>query len=228
MHMIYEQIEKGRFLSRPNRFLAFVERMGTIETCHVKNTGRCRELLLPGSTVYIQKATNPLRKTQYDLIAVQKGTRLINIDSAAPNGVFYEWIREGYFLPKIKKVWKEKTWEDSRLDFLIETKTNRTLVEVKGVTLEQDGVVRFPDAPTQRGIKHIETLCRAHAQGIDTCLFFVIQMEGVKYFAPNEETHPAFGAALRRAAAVGVRLMAYDCTVTPTQITLREPVEIRL
>ena len=199
-----------------------------IETCHVKNTGRCRELLLPGSTVYIQKATNPLRKTQYDLIAVQKGTRLINVDSAAPNGVFYEWANAGRFLPNTEMVWKEQMWEDSRLDFLVETKTKRTLVEVKGVTLEQDGVVRFPDAPTQRGIKHIETLCRARVQGMDACLFFVIQMEGVKYFAPNEETHPAFGAALRRAAAAGVRLMAYDCTVLPTQITLRAPVEIRL
>lgn len=226
--MIYEQIYEGRFLSRPNRFLALVERNGIVETCHVKNTGRCRELLIPGAVVYIQKAKNPVRKTKFDLIAVWKGKRLINLDSSAPNGVFYEWAKAGHFSPNSERVLKEQAWGDSRLDFLVETKLRRTLVEVKGVTLEQDGVVRFPDAPTQRGVKHIETLCRAVEQGWDACLFFVVQMEGVRYFTPNDETHPAFGAALRRAAKAGVRLMAYDCTVKPEEIALRAPVEIRL
>ena len=228
LHMIYEEIYEGRFLSRPNRFLALVERNGVTETCHVKNTGRCRELLIPGALVYIQKAKNPARKTKFDLIAVWKGNRLINMDSSAPNGVFYEWAKAGRFSPDTEQVKKEQVWGDSRLDFLVETKEGHTLVEVKGVTLEQDDVVQFPDAPTQRGVKHIETLCRAVEQGWDACLFFVIQMENVRYFTPNDATHPAFGAALRRASQAGVRLMAYDCTVKPGEIALRAPVEIRL
>ncbi len=226
--MIYERILKGRFLERPNRFVALVELSGTVEICHVKNTGRCKELLVPGAVVYVQEAQNPARKTKYDLIAVEKGARVINMDAAAPNGVFGEWAREGRFLPGTRQVRQEQVWEDSRLDFLVETEQGRTLVEVKGVTLEEHNVVKFPDAPTQRGVKHIETLCRAKVQGIDACLFFVIQMEGVRYFEPNDETHPAFGAALRRAASLGVRLMAYDCTVTPERIALRAPVEIQL
>lgn len=215
-------------MERPNRFIALVELFGEVEICHVKNTGRCKELLVPGATVYVQRAKNDSRKTKYDLISVEKEGRLINIDSAAPNGVFGEWARHGRFLPETEAVRQERVWEDSRLDFFVETRQGITLVEVKGVTLEEHGVAKFPDAPTQRGVKHIEALCRAKAQGIDACLFFVIQMEGVLYFTPNDEMHPAFGAALRNAASLGVKLMAYDCIVTPDRIALRAPVEIRL
>lgn len=227
--MQYGTVIPGIFRNRPNRFIALVEAEGAEQMCHVKNTGRCRELLVPGCRVYLEKAANPARKTQYDLIAVDKGGLLINMDAQAPNRVFREWAEAGHFLPDVTAVRPEYTFGASRLDFCVETTGGvRHLVEVKGVTLEDGGAVRFPDAPTERGVKHIRELQRAAAMGLDAALFFVIQIEGVRSLSPNDDTHPAFGAALREAAAAGVRVLAYDCHVTPESLTLRAPVPVIL
>ena len=227
--MRYGEVIPGVFRSRPNRFIALVEAEGAEQVCHVKNTGRCRELLVPGCRVYLEKAANPARKTKYDLIAVEKGGLLINMDAQAPNRVFREWAEAGAFLPDVTAVHPEYTFGASRLDFCVETAGGiRHLVEVKGVTLEENGRTRFPDAPTERGVKHIRELQRAAAMGLDAVLFFVIQMEGVRSLAPNDDTHPAFGAALREAAAAGVRVLARDCHVTPDSLTLRAPVPVIL
>jgi len=226
--MIYQNVTKGTFLQRPNRFIAICEIDGVQEVCHVKNTGRCRELLIPAATVYLQRSDNPSRKTKYDLIAVEKGGLLINMDSQAPNRVFDEWAKEGHFLPGLLSVRPEFTWEDSRFDFRLEDSEGPIFVEVKGVTLEENGLASFPDAPTERGIKHLQGLQRVVEQGGRAAVFFVIQMKGVRTFSPNDRTHPAFGEALRRAAAVGVQVCAYDCLVTPDTLMLDSPVEICL
>ena len=227
--MQYGTVIPGIFRSRPNRFIALVEAEGAEQVCHVKNTGRCRELLVPGCRVYLEKAANPARKTKYGLIAVDKGGVLINMDAQAPNRVFREWAEAGGFLPDVTAVRPEYTFGASRLDFCVETAGGvQHLVEVKGVTLEENGTVRFPDAPTERGVKHIRELQRAAAMGLDAALFFVIQMEGVRSLSPNDDTHPAFGAALREAAAAGVRVLACDCRVTPDSLTLRSPVPVIL
>ena len=226
--MRYNAIEKARFLSRPNRFIAHVDLDGRTEVCHVKNTGRCRELLLPGAAVYLERSPNPARKTKYDLIAVEKGTLLINMDAQAPNKVFGEWAAAGKFLPGLTLIRPEYTWEDSRFDFLLEDGQGKIFVEVKGVTLEEDGEVRFPDAPTERGVKHLHGLRRAVAQGPRAAVFFVIQMKGPARFRPNDKTHPAFGEALREAAGNGVGVYAYDCLVTPDTLELDAPVEVDL
>jgi sugar fermentation stimulation protein A len=226
--MEYGTIVAGTFLQRPNRFIAYVETPEGTQVCHVKNTGRCRELLVPGCTVYLEKADNPARKTGYDLIAVEKGPLLINMDAQAPNRVFREWAEAGHFLPDAKAVRPEVPWGESRLDFCVETPRGPHLVEVKGVTLEENGLARFPDAPTERGVKHIRELQRAVAAGLDATLFFVVQMEGMVSVSPNDGTHPAFGAALREAAAAGVRVEAWDCAVTPGSIAIRRPVPVRL
>ena len=226
--MEYRHIERGRFLSRPNRFIAHVELEGRTEICHVKNTGRCRELLVPGAAVYLERADNPARKTGYDLVAVEKGERLINMDAQAPNRVFGEWAAAGLFLPGLTAIRPEFTWEDSRFDFCLEDGAGPVLVEVKGVTLEEDGVVRFPDAPTERGVKHLRGLLRAAERGYRAAAFFVIQMENVRCFRPNDETDPAFGQALREAAAGGVGVYAYDCRVTPTSLVMGAPVPVDL
>ncbi|MDE7220379.1 MAG: DNA/RNA nuclease SfsA [Oscillospiraceae bacterium] len=226
--MRYNAIEKARFLSRPNRFIAHVDLDGRTEVCHVKNTGRCRELLLPGAAVYLERSPNPARKTKYDLIAVEKGTLLINMDAQAPNKVFGEWAAAGKFLPGLTLIRPEYTWEDSRFDFLLEDGQGKIFVEVKGVTLEEDGEVRFPDAPTERGVKHLHGLRRAVAQGHRAAVFFVIQMKGPARFRPNDKTHPAFGEALREAAGNGVGVYAYDCLVTPDTLELDAPVEVDL
>ena len=226
--MQYAHIQTGRFLDRPNRFIAHVE-MGTgTEVCHVKNTGRCRELLTPGATVYLERSENPARKTKYDLVAVEKGRLLINMDAQAPNKVFSEFARAGRFLPGLTAVRPEFTWEDSRFDFRLEDGQGPVFVEVKGVTLEENGEARFPDAPTERGVKHLRGLLRAVEQGYRAAVFFVIQMEGVRRFRPNDETHPAFGRALREAAAGGVRVLAYDCSVTPDSLEIRRSVLVVL
>lgn len=226
--MRYKNIVSGQFLSRPNRFVANV-RVGEEElVCHVKNTGRCRELLTPGAQVYLERAENLNRKTLYDLVAVQKGERLINMDSQAPNQAVKEWLEEGILFPDVDLIKPEKTYGASRFDFYIETPAEQIFMEVKGVTLEEDGIVRFPDAPTERGIKHIEELIAATKAGYQAYLLFVIQMKQVRYFAPNDVTHPAFGEALRRAQAAGVHLLAYDCVVTADEMRIDEPVEIRL
>ena len=224
--MQYGCVVPAVFLSRPNRFIARV-RLGeqTVE-CHVKNTGRCRELLRPGVQVWLEKGRGAKRKTAWDLIAVQKGERLVNMDAQAPNRAFGEWARN--LEPGIVSVRPEVFFEDSRLDFLLETETGRHYVEVKGVTLESGGHVRFPDAPTERGVRHLHTLMRAVEQGHRATVFFVVQMDNVRDFAPNDETHPAFGEALRQAASAGVQVLAYSCHVTPEEVTMDRPVPVLL
>lgn len=226
--MRYHNVIPGRFIARPNRFIAHVETAEGVEVCHVKNTGRCRELLLPGARVYLERAGNPARKTAYDLIAVEKGGLLINMDAQAPNRVFAEWARGGGFQPGVTAVRPEVRCGASRLDFCVETDQGPHYVEVKGVTLEEGGEARFPDAPTERGVKHIHELQQAAAAGFGATLFFVVQMEGVRSVAPNDATHPAFGAALREAASHGVNVCAYDCFVTPECISIRRPVPVIL
>ncbi|WP_297871198.1 DNA/RNA nuclease SfsA [uncultured Oscillibacter sp.] len=226
--MRYRTVVPGRFLCRPNRFIAQVETAAGVQTVHVKNTGRCRELLVPGASVYLEQSANPRRKTAFDLIAVDKGGLLINMDAQAPNRVFAEWAGAGNFLPDCTALRREYVYGDSRLDFCLETPGGLHLVEVKGVTLEEGGAARFPDAPTERGVKHIQELRRAVEAGLGATLFFVVQMEGMRSVAPNDETHPAFGRALREAAAAGVRVCAWDCAVTPESLTLRAPVPVLL
>ena len=224
--MEYRDVVRGRFLSRPNRFIALVELDGAETVCHVKNTGRCRELLTPGAWVYLTPGAAPGRKTAYDLIAVEKGSRLINMDAQAPNRVFGEFART--FDPQALSVRPEYRFGASRLDFCLERPDGLHLVEVKGVTLEEGGHARFPDAPTERGVKHLRELISAVEQGHRATAFFLIQMANVTDFAPNDDTHPAFGATLRRAAAAGVQLAAYDCRVTPDSLTVGSPVPVRL
>ena len=226
--MQYRSVVSGSFIDRPNRFVARVKIGDEVHTVHVKNTGRCRELLVPGAAVYLEQGSNPNRKTQYDLIAVEKGDRLINMDSQAPNQVFGEWVSAGGFLPGVTAVRREYTYGGSRLDFCLETPEGPHFVEVKGVTLEENGRARFPDAPTERGVKHIGELQRAVEAGHRATLVFVVQMEQVESVAPNDETHPAFGEALRRAAAAGVQVRAYACGVTPDRISISRPVPVLL
>lgn len=226
--MQYGKILPARFLSRPNRFVARVEAEGEELVCHVKNTGRCRELLVPGATVWLEESPNPSRKTKFDLIAVEKGDRLINMDAQAPNKVFGEWAAAGGFREGLTLLRPETTYGSSRFDFYWESSKSRGFVEVKGVTLEEDGIVRFPDAPTLRGIKHLDELVKAREAGYEAAVCFVIQMENVRWFAPNDETHPEFGQALRRAAQAGVEILAMDCAVTPQSLTIGKPVPIRL
>jgi len=226
--MRYPNIHAARFLHRPNRFIAHCEMDGEVLTVHVKNTGRCRELLVPGAAVWLTRSDNPARKTAWDLVAVEKGSRLINMDANAPNAVFGEFVRRGGFLPGAVFVRPEFTWGGSRFDFRLETEDGVHLVEVKGVTLEGQGVVRFPDAPTERGVRHLRELQAAVAAGLEAHAVFVIQMSDVTHFEPNDATHPAFGQALRAAAAAGVHLHAYTCRVTPDSMELDAPVPIRL
>lgn len=225
--MRYRTVVPGRFLARPNRFIAQVEAEGAVQTVHVKNTGRCRELLVPGAAVYLERCAAPRRKTAFDLIAVRKGELLINMDAQAPNRVFAEWASG--LLPPGAVLRREYVYGGSRLDFCVERPQEPPyLIEVKGVTLEEGGAARFPDAPTERGVKHIRELQKAAEAGLGAALFFVVQMEGMASVAPNDETHPAFGAALREAAAAGVRVCAWDCAVTPDSLEIRREVPVRL
>lgn len=226
--MQYKNIVEGRFVDRPNRFIAHVEIDGQEQVVHVKNTGRCKELLIPGATVYLEGNDDPNRKTAWDLVAVEKGERLINMDSQAPNRVFGEWVQEGTFLPNVTLVRPETKYGDSRFDFYVEADGKRHFIEVKGVTLEENGVVRFPDAPTQRGVKHLEELIRAHEQGYESWVCFVIQMADAVRFEPNDVTHPEFGAALRRAEQAGVHILALECLVTPDRLEIRRSVPVCL
>ena len=234
--MRYERIRKAVFIDRPNRFIAHVEMEGSRETVHVKNTGRCAELLVPGSTVYVQESANPERKTKWDLIAVEKavenagmnGSRMINMDSQIPNRVVEEWIREGNLFPDVGLIRPETTYGSSRFDLYVEAGGKKIFIEVKGVTLEEDGVCRFPDAPSDRAVKHVEELIRAKKDGYEAYVFFVIQMKDVRYFTPNTDTHPAFAEALKGAAEAGVKILAYDCEVTPESIAVRNPVDVVL
>lgn len=225
--MVYQEVVPGTFICRPNRFIAHVEVDGQTVVAHVKNTGRCKELLVPGAAVYLQRAENPARKTLYDLIAVEKGPLLINMDAQAPNKVFAEWAQNGG-LPGLTLLRPETVWGSSRFDFYWESDTQRGFVEVKGVTLEKDGGAYFPDAPTLRGVKHLKELTAARQQGYQTAVCFVLQMTGIRFFSPNDETHPEFGAALRHAAQAGVDIWAYDCRVAPNSLELGLPVEVRL
>ena len=226
--MRYDHVISARFLERPNRFIARVETAEGMQTVHVKNTGRCKELLVPGAEVYLAKGSNPNRKTAYDLIAVKKNGLLVNMDAQAPNQVFAEWALRGGFLPAVKALRREYTYGESRLDFCLETERGLHLVEVKGVTLEEQGEARFPDAPTERGVKHIRELQRAVENGLDATLFFVVQMENMHCVSPNDVTHPAFGTALREAAAAGVHVCAWDCAVTPDSLSIRQQVPVLL
>lgn len=226
--MRYGKVLSGRFVERPNRFIALVDMGEGRQVCHVKNTGRCRELLVPGATVFLERAENPDRKTAYDLIAVEKGDLLINMDAQAPNRVFGEWAAQGGFVPDLKKLKPEYVYGASRIDFCLETARGLHLVEVKGVTLEENGHARFPDAPTERGVKHIHELQGAVGQGLEATLFFVVQMEGMKDVAPNDAMHPAFGAALRAAAGAGVHVRAFDCTVMPDSVRIRREIPVIL
>ena len=225
--MYYCHMVPGIFHARPNRFIAHIEIDGQMQICHVKNTGRCRELLPPGAKVWCQESTNPNRKTKYDLIAVQKGDRLINMDSQAPNIAAGEWLRSGGLGP-VEQVKAETVHGDSRFDFSFVKDGTLCFLEVKGVTLETDGVCAFPDAPTERGAKHRRGLSQAAREGYGAYVLFVIQMSDVKYLHPNDATDPVFAAALREAAENGVTILAMDCGVTPDTMNLRLPVLVNL
>lgn len=225
--MQYANVVPGRFVSRPNRFIAHIEIGEKEEICHVKNTGRCRELLPVGAKVWCEKSDNPARKTQYDLIAVQKGDRLINMDSQAPNAAAKEWL-EGGGLGKLENIRPESRCGNSRFDFSFTKDGQVCFLEVKGVTLENDGVCAFPDAPTTRGAKHLQELTALAGQGYGAYVLFVIQMTDVSCLYPNDATDPAFAAALRKAAAAGVKILAMDCAITPDSMTIQKEVEIRL
>lgn len=225
--MQYTNMVSGTFLSRPNRFIAHILIDGKRQICHVKNTGRCKELLTPGAKVYCQDALSPTRKTRYDLIAVEKGDRLINMDSQAPNAAARQWLLSGG-LGQIENLRPESRHGDSRFDFSFTKDGIPCFLEVKGVTLEQNGVCAFPDAPTLRGTKHLRELTRLSKEGYGTYILFVIQMSDVRYLHPNDTTDPAFAAALREAASSGVKILAMDCAVTPDSMVIQSPVEIRL
>ena len=225
--MRYKTMVPGIFRARPNRFIAHVEISGKKEVCHVKNTGRCRELLPPGAKVWCQVSDNPNRKTKYDLITVQKGDRLINMDSQAPNAAAKEWLLSGGLGP-ISDLRAETVHGDSRFDFSFTLDGKQCFLEVKGVTLENDGVCAFPDAPTERDVKHLHGLTQSVRDGFGAFVLFVIQMPDVKYLQPNEATDPAFATALREAAEAGVTVLAMDCAVTPDTMEIRLPVLVRL
>ena len=231
--MQYGQIVSGKFILRNNRFVAQVAVNGQTELCHVKNTGRCRELLIPGAEVFLALSDDPVRKTRYDLVAVRKERPgqeplLINMDSQIPNGVVGEYLpRSGLF--SAETVFKREVhYNNSRFDFFAEDGKRKVFIEVKGVTLEKEGAALFPDAPTERGVKHLNELVQAVGEGFECYVFFVIQMKEIHCFRPNDDMHPAFGKALRAAAASGVKLLAMDCIVTPDSLVIDAPVRIDL
>ena len=235
--MTYHDIHRAIFLARPNRFIARVKLDGREETVHVKNTGRCRELLVPGCTVYLEGSADRRRKTKYDLVAAEKvrpgqSPLLVNMDAQAPNRVFGEWMAAGrgeaLGLPKPALLRPETVWGNSRFDFYWELPDRRGFVEVKGCTLEDNGLALFPDAPTERGVKHLRELTACRQAGYEAAVCFVIQMAGMTAFSPNDATHPEFGAALREAHRAGVRVLAVECSLTPDSLTMTGPVPVRL
>ncbi len=226
--MKYTNITPAKFIKRHNRFVAEVEIGGEAVLCHVKNTGRCRELLREGGTVYLEKAENPARKYQYSLIAVQKGDRLVNMDSSAPNKAVYEWLKKGEYFKNVTLIKPESTYGKSRFDFYFEYDGKKAYMEVKGVTLENEGVVSFPDAPTERGVKHLKELCDCLKEGFETYVMFVVQMKDVLYFTANGKNDPAFERALLNAAAEGVRVLCFDCEVTEDEMTIGKAVHVKL
>lgn len=227
-NMQYRDIRRGIFVQRHNRFVATVELDGAPTTCHVRNTGRCRELLLPGATVVLERVPSLHRKTAYSLIAVWKGDRLVNIDATAPNRIFAEWVPQSDLFPGVTLIRPEAVYGDSRFDFYIESEGKPAFVEVKGVTLEEDGVARFPDAPTLRGVKHLRGLAACLKEGYAAWIVFIVQMKGVSRVEPNWATHPAFGHALREAAGAGVGVLALDCGVREDSITADAAVPVLL
>lgn len=226
--MEYKNIKQGLFISRPNRFIAKVNIDGDEHTVHVKNTGRCKELLKENATVFLEKSDNPNRKTLYDLISVYKGDVLINMDSQAPNKVVYEWLKDGNFLQHPTKIKAEAKYGNSRLDFYIENESEKAFIEVKGVTLEVDKIARFPDAPTERGRKHLGELIKAKQNGYRAAAVFVIQMKGCTCFEPNHITDLPFAEELKRAKENGVEVIALDCTVTQNSIKIDKEIEVRI
>ena len=232
--MRYKNIVKGIFKSRPNRFIAKVEVEGKEETVHVKNTGRCRELLRENATVYLEKSSNPNRKTAFDLVAVEKAREgkdnlLVNMDSQIPNAVAYEWFKgENPLFSKNAKIRREVTFGDSRFDLYIEDGDRKAFVEVKGVTLEFDGLALFPDAPTERGVKHINELIKAKEAGYEAYILFVIQMKEIHTFSPHKEMHKDFAEALNNAYNNGVKVIAMDCVVAPEGMVIDKEVEVKL
>lgn len=227
--MKYGEIVTAQFIERPNRFIAYVELMGERTKVHVKNTGRCGELLTDHASVYLEKNDSKMRSTAYDLVAVDKGGRLVNMDSMAPNKVVGEWLWSGGLYENISLVRPEKTFGGSRFDFYVENDSGKkAFIEVKGVTLERDGVAAFPDAPSERALKHVEELMEACRQGYEAYLLFIVQMKGVRYLEPNWDTQPAFGEALKRARSAGVRLIAYDCLVRKDGMEMDEPLPVVL
>lgn len=226
--MKYENTKRAVFLDRPNRFIAHVDLNGQTETVHVKNTGRCKELLIPGTEVILEESVNPARKTKYDLICVNKSGRWINMDSQVPNKAAVEWIRAGRLFPEEVTLKTEKVYGNSRFDIYVESPCRKAFIEVKGVTLEENDIARFPDAPTQRGVKHVEELIRCQEDGYEAYLLFVIQMKGIREFEPNWSTHPQFGEVLQKAQNAGVHLLAYDCLIREDYIEIQDPVPIRL
>lgn len=226
--MKYARVVEGIFAARPNRFIALVLINGAETVCHVKNTGRCRELLVPGTRVVLCAADNPARRTKYDLVAVWKGDTLINMDSQAPNAVFGEWARETGFPGGLMELRAETVYGDSRFDFYYKSKNGDGFIEVKGVTLETDGIARFPDAPTARGVKHLCGLARCAEEGYGAYAVFVVQMAGMRYFTPNEATDPGFAAALRQAAAAGVKVLALECAVERDGMRITGEIDVRL
>ena len=223
--MKYKKVVEGIFRDRPNRFIAYVEVNGVTEVCHVKNTGRCKELLVPGVKVYLEESDNPDRKTKYDLISVYKGEKLFNIDSSAPNKVFGEWVKNSDYFKNITLVKPEKKYGNSRFDFYIEADGRKIFAEVKGVTLEKDGVLMFPDAPTERGVKHINELVECVKDGFDAYAVFVIQTDEAKYFTPNVETHKEFAVALKNALKNGVKVLCLTCNVMKDEISIKDQID---
>lgn len=226
--MNYINVKEGRFIERPNRFIAHVEIDGNIEICHVKNTGRCMELFVPNVRAFVQENNASHRKTKFDLISVYKGDRLVNVDSQVPNGVFHEWVKRGNLFSKDAVVKPEVKYGNSRFDFYIEDGNRKAYVEVKGVTLEVDGHAMFPDAPTVRGIKHINELCVCLKEGYEAYIVFIIKMKGINSFSPNVKKHPDFNDALCEAYQQGVKVLALDCIVTPDSIVADKFVDIVL
>ena len=226
--MKYDNIRDGIFKERPNRFIAKCLTDGGEQICHVKNTGRCRELLVPGTKVLLNYCPAANRKTEYDLISVYKGQTLINIDSNAPNAVFGEFLRGGGFGFTPTLVKPECTHGDSRFDYYFEVGGRNVFAEIKGVTLEDNGILRFPDAPTERGRKHMLGLAECIRQGYEAWAVFIIQMKGAVFFEPNRSTDPDFAEALEAAAAAGVNILAYDCITERDSLRMDSPVEIKL
>lgn len=226
--MKYHKIKEGIFINRPNRFIAYVEVDGKIEICHVKNTGRCKELLITGAKVFLEESDNKHRKTKYDLVQVYKETHLVNIDSQMPNYLVKEWLENGYGFSGITYIKPEKKYGNSRFDLYVEYQGKKAWIEVKGVTLEVDGVAKFPDAPTERGIKHIKELMNSIKDGYEAWIIFVVQMDGIKKFEPNWNTHEQFGQALLEAQNKGVNIRAYNCKLDKGSITIQDQIMVQL